>query len=138
MKKYCGSYQSCPCDWPADAVIDDLVNLISNADLVPINLFLEGIAIDAKHPGRLHLIAVIDTKGQFDQRFFNLFQNDFMEAVEFDLGFLLLLKQNFQLAADEFLQANGLEIGNEKIIRAVVRSRWSHCRFQPPLNFQEK
>lgn len=109
-----------------------LVNFISNPDLVTINLFLERVAIDSKHLGGFHLVTVVDSEGQFDKRLFDLFQNDLMQAIEFDLGFLLLLKKHFQLAADEFLQTDGLKIGDEKIIRAVCS--WSHL-VQNPHNF---
>ena len=76
-----------------------LGSFISSADFVAINLFLESVPIDTEHLGGLHLIAVIDSESQFDERFFNLFQYDFVKPVEFDLRFMLLLEKDFQFAA---------------------------------------
>lgn len=107
---------------------------ISNSDLITINLFLERVAIDTEHPGGFNLIAVIDAQSKFDKGLLNLFENNLMKAVEFDLCLLLLLEQDFQLATHQFFKTDGLKVCNEKIVRAVCSG--IHLPMAP-VSFQE-
>lgn len=85
-----------------------LVSIISNANFVSINLFLERIAIDAEQLRRAHLIAAAITQGEFNQRLLNLFEHDIVEAIDFNLRVFLLLKQHLKLTLDQFFQTDGL------------------------------
>jgi hypothetical protein len=75
----------------------------ANADLIVIDFFLESVAVDAKHLGRLHLIAVMRKKREFDERLLNLLEHNIVQSVQLYLGFLLLLEKNFEFALYEFL-----------------------------------
>lgn len=102
---------------------------ISSADFVAINLFLESVSVDTEHLCRLHLIAIVDSESQFDQRLFNLLQHDFVKSVELDLRFVLLLEKNFQFTTHELFKTDGLKICDEKTVR-VVHIR-VHCSYAP-------
>jgi hypothetical protein len=89
------------------------------ADFIVIDLLFQSIAVDAEHLSGLYLIAIIGAEGQLEKGLLDLFNHDVVQTIQFNLSFFLLRKENFQLALYKFLQADGLKVSNEKIVRTV-------------------
>ena len=100
---------------PADVELVDLVHSF-NANFVIINFLFQSVAIDAQHLSGFYLVAIVGAQSDFQQRSFDLFQNNIVQTVQFNLSFFLLLEQNLQLALNKLLEAHSLKISDEKIV----------------------
>ena len=90
-----------------------------NPDLVGVDFLFQSVAVDTEHLSGLHLVAIVSAQSDLDEGALDLFHNDAVQTIEFNLGFALLLEEDFQFALYEFLEANGREVRYEQLIRTV-------------------